>query len=124
MNTALVGTAGTYYVMAQLAAHDLHASATMGNAPFIDIIVSSLDGSRSAAIQVKTSRFAERWRGRKEKTLHHYEWDLGHKVDKVPVTDSFFYVFVDLRVEYWKDEGADPIPRPDIFVIPLEAIRA
>lgn len=123
MSTAIVGTAGTYYVMAQLAAQGLHASATLGNAPFIDVLVASADGSKSASIQVKTSRFAQKWRKNDTGTPHHYEWDLGHKVKNIPASDFFFFVFVDLRIEYWNCAAADRLRRPDIFVIPLEVVR-
>jgi hypothetical protein len=95
------GTAGVYYVMYQLAARGFHASCTMGNAPYLDILVSSEDGARSLALQVKTTEHAMRWRGRKgERKPHHLEFPLGYKGAKLNRAGVMF-AFVDLAV--WAD---------------------
>src|SRR5947209_20547840 len=89
------GTAGVFYVMYQLAARGFHASCTMGNAPYIDILVSSEDGEKSLAIQVKTTEHAMRLRGRgKERKEHHVEFPLGRKAAKLNRRGVLF-AFVD-----------------------------
>jgi hypothetical protein len=96
------GTAGVYYVMYQLAARGFHASSTMGNAPYLDILVSSEDGDRSLAIQVKTTEHALRCRGRgDQRKPHHLEFALGHKAAKVN-RPGVLFAFVDLAV--WSDK--------------------
>jgi hypothetical protein len=96
------GTAGVYYVMYQLAARGFHASGTMGNAPYLDILVSSEDGERSLALQVKTTEHAMRLRGRGEqKQPHHLEFPLGHKAARLN-RPGVMFAFVDLAV--WSDK--------------------
>jgi hypothetical protein len=122
-NSALIGTSGTYFVMAQLAVRDFHASCTFGNAPYIDILVSSQDGRRSASVQVKTARSAQRLKGRSsDKALHHYEWYLGHKIASIPKQSNLFYAFVDLRLHYWEPRFKPQDVSPDIYIIPLSKI--
>jgi hypothetical protein len=53
MNSQLLGTGDTYYVMAQLALRGFHASCTFGNAPYVDVLVSTPDGHTTLSIQVK-----------------------------------------------------------------------
>jgi hypothetical protein len=109
--------------MAQLAVRDFHASCTFGNAPYIDILVSSHDGKRSASVQVKTARYARRWKGRgSDKTLHHYEWYLGHKVGSIPKRSNLFFAFVDLQLDYWEPTFRPRDVSPEIFIIPLPEI--
>ena len=96
------GTAGVYYVMYQLAARGFHASGTMGNAPYLDILVSSEDGERSLALQVKTTEHAMRLRGRGEqKKPHHLEFPLGQKAAKLS-RPGVMFAFVDLAI--WSDK--------------------
>jgi|HubBroStandDraft_2_1064218.scaffolds.fasta_scaffold2089818_2 hypothetical protein len=64
MNSQFISTAGTYLVMSKLAINEIHASCTHGNAPNVDILACSADGSKSIAIQVKTASDAKRLRGR------------------------------------------------------------
>ena len=122
-NSALIGTSGTYFVMAQLAVRDFHASCTFGNAPYVDILVSSHDGRRSACIQVKTARYAQRWKGRgASKTLHHYEWYLGHKVASIPKCSNVFFAFVDLHLPYWEPRFRPRDVSPEVYIIPVAEI--
>jgi hypothetical protein len=91
------GTAGVYYVMYQLAARGFHASCTHGNAPNLDILVSSEDGERILAIQVKTTEWATRERGRgEERKPAKLDFPLGHKGGKLNKPNVFF-AFVDLN---------------------------
>ena len=74
----LTGTAGVYYVAYQLAARGFHAAVTYGNAPSVDLLVGLLDGAATFSLQVKTSSWALRTRGRgRNKKSDHYEWYVG-----------------------------------------------
>src|SRR5438552_19215716 len=77
----LLGAARTYFVMSELSARGYHASCMFGNAPRLDVLVSSSDGARSIAIQFKTTALAKR-RTRKRKAvkqLTQLQWYLGRK---------------------------------------------
>jgi len=110
----LTGTAGVYFVASQLATKGLHAAVTFGNAPCVDILVGLPDGEATLSLQVKTSYWALRTRGRgKNKHPDHYEWDVGERSANVNQLDLFF-AFVDLK-------GART-ELPDVFIIPSERI--
>ena len=47
------GAAGQYYLAYGLAVRQVIASLTLGNAPSVDVLASSSDGSRTLAFQVK-----------------------------------------------------------------------
>jgi len=106
----LTGTAGVYFVASRLAAECSHAAPTFGNAPSVDILVGLPNGAATLSLQVKTSRWALRTRGRSNnKHPDHYEWDVGEKSANLNQPDLFF-AFVDLK-------GAST-ELPDIFIIP------
>ena len=99
----------------QLAALGFHAAVTYGNAPSVDILVGLLDGSATVSLQVKTSHWALRTRDRgKNKTPHHYEWDVGKRSATLHRPDLFF-AFVDLR---WQSGQS-----PAVFIIPSEFVH-
>jgi hypothetical protein len=78
------GTAGVYYVMYRLAAQGYHASCTIGNAPYLDILVSSENGEHNLAIQVKTTEHAMRHRGKGDlRKPHELQFPLGHKAARL-----------------------------------------
>ena len=106
----LTGTAGTYYVMAQLAARGYHASCTFGNAPNVDILVASADGGRLISIQVKTANEARRGNPVKE-----LQWMLGLKAAKQS-NPHLFFAFVDFK-------SLDATTPPDVYVIPSAWIK-
>ena len=117
MDTQLLGTGGTYYVMSQLALHELHASCTFGNAPYVDVLVSAPDGSRTVAIQVKTALWATRDRGRgSDRKPFELQWPLGHKAARLS-NPWFFFALVDLR-------GLQPDTIPDVYVVPSPFVAA
>jgi hypothetical protein len=89
-----VGAAGQFYVAYSLAVRCINASLTLGNAPSVDILASSADGSRTLALQVKTSRNA--YRGRRYGKEGCHEWDVGVSVIGKQ-SPSFWYALVDLR---------------------------
>jgi len=110
----LTGTAGVYHVASQLAASGFHAAVTYGNAPSVDILVGRIDGSATVSLQVKTSHWALRTRGRGgNKTPHHYEWDVG-KSSATQHRPDLFFAFVDLKV------GSGQLP--DVFIIPSRSV--
>lgn len=110
---SLIGSAGVYYVAARLNAMGYHVAPTLGSVPNVDLLVSSLDGSSSICVQVKTTRWASRTRGRgEEKRPHHYEWDIGWRCARLN-RDDLFFTLVDLK-EF--DE------LPDVFILPSRVI--
>jgi hypothetical protein len=110
----LTGTAGVYHVASQLAARHFHAAVTYGNAPSVDILGGLVHGSTSLSLQVKTSHWALRTRGRGgNKTPHHYEWDVCQKSAMQHQPDLFF-AFVDLKT------GKGQLP--DVFIIPSKSV--
>lgn len=108
-NSALTGACGTYFVASMLAFRNIHAAVTVGNAPYVDLIAGSVDGSASVTIQVKTTEWAVRLRGRGEnRKPHHYEWDVGRK-SALANNPELMFAFVDLkRME----------EQPDVFIVP------
>jgi hypothetical protein len=115
MSTALTGSAGVYFVAARLNAMGFQCAPTFGNVPYVDILVSNLNGSSVASIQVKTTSWAVRERGRGQlRKPHHYEWDIGWKSARANVPNLFF-ALVDLK---------DFVELPDVFIIPSSVITA
>jgi len=113
MNSSLTGSAGVYFVAARLNAMGLQCAATFGNVPSVDILVSSISGSALVSLQVKTTNYALRERGRgDERKPHHYEWDIGWKCARLNIPNLFF-ALVDLK------EFAE---LPDVFVVPSNII--
>lgn len=55
-NTALIGIAGVHYVASELSRRGMVALPTTRNTAAYDIVVTTVDGSRHANIQVKTSQ--------------------------------------------------------------------
>jgi hypothetical protein len=93
------GTAGVYYVMYELASRGFHASCTHGNAPYLDILVSSEDGERMLAVQVKTAKHATRHRGRgKDRKPTYLDFRMGHKAGKLNKA-NVLCAFVDLNID-------------------------
>ena len=111
----LTGTAGVYFVASWLAAKGFHAAPTFGNAPAVDILIGSADGSATLCLQVKTSIRALRYRGRKDKDRHpdHYEWDVGERSGQLS-RPNLFFAFVDLK-------GVND-KLPDVFIISSEVV--
>jgi hypothetical protein len=115
MDNQLLGTCGVYYAMSRLAFQEVHASCTFGNAPHVDILASSKDGSKSVSLQVKTAKYAKRFRGRgNNKFLHEYQWYLGFKAARASFP-NLFMIFVDLNI-YDKDS------RPDCYILPSHVV--
>ncbi len=113
MQTSLIGAAGVYFVAARLNAMGLQCAPTFGNVPSVDVLVSNIDGSALVSLQVKTTGYALRERGRGEdRKPHHYEWDIGWKSARLNIPNLFF-ALVDLK-EF------DALP--DVFLVPSKII--
>ena len=105
----LTGVAGVHYVAAYLAHLGFHAVPTIRNVAGPDVLISTRNGSRLLSLQVKTTVWAMRTRGRgKNKEPHHYEWDIGWGSAKESQC-LLFYALVDLK---WFSE------LPDVFIVP------
>jgi hypothetical protein len=113
LNPSLTGSAGVYFVAARLNAMGFHCATTFGNVPSVDILVSSISGSALVSLQVKTTNYALRERGRgNERMPHHYEWDIGWKCARLNIPNLFF-ALVDLK---------DFAELPDVFIVPSNII--
>jgi hypothetical protein len=81
-----IAATGTYYVMACLSRECIHAACTFGNAPSVDIMASSVDGSKTISIQVKTSSYARTNKG--EKLAWFFKYDITKNT-----SPNHFYIF-------------------------------
>jgi len=117
MNSQLIGTGGTYYVMAQLALRGFHASCTFGNAPYVDVLVSAPDGHTTVSVQVKTAWYATRYKGRGEdRRPSELQWSLGYKAATTS-SPNLFFAFVDLF-------GIEADTIPDVYIVPSKSIKS
>ena len=82
----MVGTAGEYYVCAELCMRGYLALLTPKNNPLFDVVVTNSTGTRSVSIQVKT-RSVRNTQG----------WKLGTDITKHNGLDGVFVVLVNLR---------------------------
>ena len=100
LSKGMTGIAGEYYVAAELSRRGYVASFTLRNTKGIDILVSSEDGSKSRAIQVKSSNNEAK------------AWVLNKK-SELSFSDNLFYVFVNLKT-------VDS--RPDFYIVPSKVV--
>lgn len=81
----LVGTAGEYYVCAELCRRGFLALLTPKNNPLFDVVATSLDGSKTVSIQVKT------------RSVHNKQgWKLGTDIASPEHSKGLFVVLVNL----------------------------
>lgn len=85
INSQLCGITGEYYVAAELSRRGYLAAITLRNSDGVDIIVSSIDGDKLIAVQVKSTQ------GKKK-------WILNKKVENDSATNKYF-IFVHLPNE-------------------------
>lgn len=97
--STLTGAAGEEYVLYQLLRRGWIAALAPKGVPNADIIVTDIDGNRQCAIQVKTRRDIGSDKG----------WHMRKKHEDI-VSDTLFYVFVDL--------GKLETDHPVVFIIP------
>ena len=112
-SSQFTGVAGVHYVAAYLANLGFHAVTTTRNIAGPDVLVSKLDGSSGLSLQVKTTAWAMRERGRgRDRKPHHYEWDIGWGSARHN-HPLLFFALVDLK-------NFDDLP--DVFILPSEII--
>lgn len=106
----LLGTAGVYHVMSELTFHGYHAAATHGNAPNFDILVCTPKGEDVLAIQVKSSPYATRYRGKgNDKKPTFLDFPFSYHAGKIR-SEKVLFAFVDF--------GVPENCKPDIYFIP------
>jgi len=98
--SALSGTAGEYFVAAQLSRLGHIASINLKNTKGVDILVMNEKATQTVMIQVKTNQGSER------------TWMLTKKADTL-FNDKLFYVFVNLN-------GVNA--PPDFFIVPSKVV--
>jgi hypothetical protein len=112
-SSQLTGVAGVHFVASYLSFLGFHAVPTTRNVRGPDLLVSSIDGFKSLTLQVKTSMWASRDRGRGElKKTHHLEWDIGWSSARLN-SPNLWFALVDLR-EFQE--------LPDTYIIPSNVI--
>ncbi|MDI6797896.1 MAG: aspartate-ammonia lyase [Desulfatibacillaceae bacterium] len=85
-NNNLVGTAGEYYVCAELCRQNILALITPKNNPLFDILASDTEGKRSIAIQVKTMSLK-----------NDQGWKLSSKMTVKKNNPNLFVVLVNMK---------------------------
>lgn len=111
----LTGVAGVHFVASYLSFLGFHAVPTTRNVRGPDLLVSSLDGFKSLTLQVKTTMWASRTRGRGEsKKPHHLEWDVGWSSARLN-NPNLWFAFVNLK-EFFE--------LPDTFIVPSKVVFA
>jgi len=111
----LTAAAGEHYVAYKLSCLGLIAALPRGGAMGIDILVSNSDGSRTMAIQVKSTDWAMRTRGRgQSKAAFELQFPLGYKSAKID-NPNLVFAFVDLR-------GIKSEVEPDVYLIPAKFV--
>jgi len=108
--TPLTAAAGEYFVAHTLSVQGYCVGIPRANTPGVDLLVSNQSGSKTVAIQVKTSDWAYRERKRKPEESH-WEWDVGAKALDLR-SDNLIYAFVDLK------SGGNP----DVFLVPSKTV--
>ena len=86
MAKSLVGTAGEYYVCAELCRMGYLALLTPKNNPLFDVVATNVDGTMSVSIQVKT-RSVDNTQG----------WKLGNQISPTDTPGVPFIVLVNLH---------------------------
>ena len=82
----LVGTAGEYYVCAELCLRGYLALMTPKNNPLFDVVATTKDGTKSVSIQVKT------------RSMHNNQgWKLGADIASEERTKGLYVVLVNLK---------------------------
>jgi hypothetical protein len=88
----LVGTAGEYYVCAELCRRGFLALLTPKNNPLFDVVATNPDGSTAVSIQVKT------------RSIHNKQgWKLGGPADPISTPGVPFVVLVNLNEDRLPD---------------------
>jgi hypothetical protein len=115
ISSQLTGVAGVHFVASYLSFLGFHAVPTTRNVRGPDLLVSSLEGFKGLTLQVKTTMWASRNRGRGEsKKPHHHEWDVGLSSARLD-NPNLWFAFVDLK-------KFDALP--DVYIVPSKVVFA
>ena len=101
LSNQLTGTAGEYFVAAELSRRGYIASISLRNAKGVDILVTSEDSNETLNIQVKTAK--------NKKAI----WILSKKNETI-ISDRFFYILVLLP--------PDDMQRPHFYIVPSKRV--
>jgi len=108
----LTGAAGEHFIAYKLSCLGLVAALPRGGSMGVDVLVSSVDGSKTLAIQVKTTDWAMRTRGRGDKKEpYELQFPLGYKSAKLD-NPNLVFAFVDLRGTFNAEL------QPDVYLVP------
>ena len=115
-NKTLVAAAGEHYVAYFLSRLGLIAALVRQGSPSIDVLASNQNGSKTVGIQVKTTGWAERTRGRgTDKKPFELQFPLGHRAIE-EASPSTVFCFEDLR------DPEDLDARPDVYIVPTKVL--
>lgn len=107
----LTGTAGEHYVAYKLSCLGYVAALPRGGSVGVDILVGNREGTRTVAIQVKTTDWAVREKGRGDaRSPHELQFPLGFKAARID-NPNLLFAFVDLR-------GITSDEPPDVYLVP------
>lgn len=111
VNSTLTGAAGEHYVAYILSKMGFLAALVREGSPTVDILASNVTGTETIAIQVKSTDWAMRTRGRaKDKVPYELQFPLGYKAVEES-SPKMFFAFVDLKGKTVNDA-------PDVYLIP------
>jgi hypothetical protein len=110
--TGLTGTAGEYYVAAELSRRGWLATVTVKNAPGTDVLAQHSETRRVIAIQTKTARSPFHFQLKGPKTI---DQDTDRTDERTTENDNEWYVFASLRGE---------TERPDFYIVPRNIVAA
>lgn len=114
-NTTLIAAAGEHYVAYMLSYLGFIAALVRQGAPSIDVLASNLTGSKSIGIQMKTTEWAVRTRGRgREKKPFQIQYPLGYRAIE-QASPNTVVCFVDLR-------RFEIVQSPDVYVVPTKVL--
>jgi len=100
MDKSLIGIAGAHFVAGELSRKGYISTLTSRNTEGIDILASNKDGSKTIAIQVKTTAGKSNPR----------DWILSEKIEKMS-SKNLVYVFVNLKSQI-----------PEFFIVPSKDV--
>ena len=113
----LTAAAGEHFVCYALSMLGFNAALVRQGTPFIDILASNDSGSRTIGIQVKSTAWAQRERGRgAARKVAELQFPLGHKIIEKAASETVT-CFVDLK----QGEGGE---RPVVYVVPTVDLKA
>jgi len=112
----LTGSAGEHFVAYRLSCLGFIAALPREGSPSVDILASNTAGDKTVAIQVKTTEWASRTRGRGvNKKVAELQFPLGYH-SAITKGDNLVFAFVDL-----KGFGMDT--QPDVYLVPSQFVH-